>query len=1073
MSAGGDNSISKKATDASTDLFERDSLSRQSLKDDEQFDSASVNYNEELFLQNIQEGSRDKAKDYLNLRESVRSGINENESLFDLPGSTQHSPEVNIDTPNFNAQFQFLQSFTNVDINTQQSQLSKHNNAAPELNQARTNTLASSPSFENTPLSAIEGNTIAETVIIVRDNDGNLIGQALSDEQGSFQLPLNVDLAAQQSLSLSFISAEGRAVQSVVNLSADADGIQIIDSTINDLSSTVNDVVNNDIEGSADNPGESQTVQQAVPPVIDDHADAGQVSVDAISPDNIINAAEASETINVSGTASGGDISAGDAVNFVINGADYSTTLDNDGNFSIDVAGADLAADSGFTVNVSSSDAAGNQVSSTTDVNYNVDLFGEGKIAVNAITSDDIINAEEADGYVEVSGVTSGEISAGDVVRFNVNGTDYKAEVEKDGSWSAKVSGNDLAHDSEFKVTVTGNDSAGNAISATTLSSHAVDVAVDAPVITKAVDGNTIIGTIGDNVEHLTIVVRDEDGHAISEHEAKIDGNTWSADFAKPGVGNYTMVAIAENSRGTASEVSNFVNINVGGTYESIKDTDDSINIVFDGASSNSVSTGAGDDLFSVGRGNERFDSGAGDDTFIVEGADKGYNSFTGGEGNDRIQGGDGDDVIGLSGFANSVESIDGGAGSNIIQGSTYGSLDFSETELTNIDAIRDGAGSNRVTGSQSDDTFQVNRGSDVLRGEAGDDTFIVEGADKGYNSFTGGEGNDRIQGGDGDDVIGLSGFANSVESIDGGAGSNIIQGSTYGSLDFSETKLSNIDVIRAGSGSNKIVGSQQDDNIDAGNGNDVISGNQGSDTIDGGSGNDTVVFAGNRLDYYVSQNEDGHYVIEDIRESSPDGTDTISNVENFRFSDGLIHNDALLDTNPEPPVLDNIIDGSDDSDRLISDAVNSNEQLADTAEQADDSDDASLLGSEPLADTHVSDSEQQGSSNDDLASVDVPWTSEQDINDAFTQLDVAGNFAADANIGWVNSIESSSNEEVFSADSAYADADSPWDLTVDGEELDDQLATSALEVVPDTSGVINSTEGSEVFFDETERVEW
>ncbi|WP_137169968.1 Ig-like domain-containing protein [Marinomonas sp. FW-1] len=66
----------------------------------------------------------------------------------------------------------------------------------------------------------------------------------------------------------------------------------------------------------------------------------------------------------VTGTATGGDIAEGDVVTMTINGEDYSTTVDADGNWTVNVAGADLAADTEFEVVVTSSDAAGNTVES-------------------------------------------------------------------------------------------------------------------------------------------------------------------------------------------------------------------------------------------------------------------------------------------------------------------------------------------------------------------------------------------------------------------------------------------------------------------------------------------------------------------------------------------------------------------------------------------------------------------------------------------------------------------------------------------------------------------------------------
>ncbi|MCW4631416.1 Ig-like domain-containing protein, partial [Marinomonas rhodophyticola] len=61
--------------------------------------------------------------------------------------------------------------------------------------------------------------------------------------------------------------------------------------------------------------------------VKDTVADAGTVTVNAITSDDVINAEESGQTITVSGKAVGGDISVGDVVKMTINGKEYSTTV--------------------------------------------------------------------------------------------------------------------------------------------------------------------------------------------------------------------------------------------------------------------------------------------------------------------------------------------------------------------------------------------------------------------------------------------------------------------------------------------------------------------------------------------------------------------------------------------------------------------------------------------------------------------------------------------------------------------------------------------------------------------------
>src|SRR5207249_89119 len=86
---------------------------------------------------------------------------------------------------------------------------------------------------------------------------------------------------------------------------------------------------------------------------------AASISLDAITADNVVNAAEAGGTVAVTGTV-GGDVQDGDTVTLTITGATY-TGAAASGGFSIDVAGSDLAADADSSVHasVTTTDAAG------------------------------------------------------------------------------------------------------------------------------------------------------------------------------------------------------------------------------------------------------------------------------------------------------------------------------------------------------------------------------------------------------------------------------------------------------------------------------------------------------------------------------------------------------------------------------------------------------------------------------------------------------------------------------------------------------------------------------------------
>ncbi|EGR1891370.1 Ig-like domain-containing protein, partial [Vibrio vulnificus] len=98
---------------------------------------------------------------------------------------------------------------------------------------------------------------------------------------------------------------------------------------------------------------------------LDTTAQAGTVSVDPITSDDVITETEKNQTITVTGSATGGDLKTGDVVTAIINGNEYKGSVSEDGTWELSVSGLDLAVDTAFEVTVNSTDAAGNEVTST------------------------------------------------------------------------------------------------------------------------------------------------------------------------------------------------------------------------------------------------------------------------------------------------------------------------------------------------------------------------------------------------------------------------------------------------------------------------------------------------------------------------------------------------------------------------------------------------------------------------------------------------------------------------------------------------------------------------------------
>ncbi|AMG91910.2 Ig-like domain-containing protein [Citrobacter amalonaticus] len=202
---------------------------------------------------------------------------------------------------------------------------------------------------------------------------------------------------------------------------------------------------------------------------------APSVTVGSVTADDVINAAEQGADLVLSGTTT--NVEAGQTVTVMFNGRPYTATVDNNGEWTLTVPSADLAGitDGSARVEVSVSNAAGNSASATHD--YSVDTTAP-VITISTIAADDILNATEAQADLVITGTTTAP--AGQTVTVTINGNDYTALVQANGSWSVTVPAAEAGALTTGNVTATVSDAAGNTGSA----SHALTVDTTSPVVT-------------------------------------------------------------------------------------------------------------------------------------------------------------------------------------------------------------------------------------------------------------------------------------------------------------------------------------------------------------------------------------------------------------------------------------------------------------------------------------------------------------------------------------------------------------------------------------------------------------
>ena len=119
------------------------------------------------------------------------------------------------------------------------------------------------------------------------------------------------------------------------------------------------------------------------------------ISINTVSGDDVINAAEKSADLTLSGSTSG--VEAGQTVTVTFGGKTYTATVAGDGSWTTTVPAADLSAlrDGDATVQASVSTINGNTASATHA--YSVDATAP-TLAINTIATDDILNAAREKG---------------------------------------------------------------------------------------------------------------------------------------------------------------------------------------------------------------------------------------------------------------------------------------------------------------------------------------------------------------------------------------------------------------------------------------------------------------------------------------------------------------------------------------------------------------------------------------------------------------------------------------------------------------------------------------------------
>jgi len=358
---------------------------------------------------------------------------------------------------------------------------------------------------------------------------------------------------------------------------------------------------------------------------------------------------------------------------------------------------------------------------------------------------------------------------------------------------------------------------------------------------------------------------------------------------------------------------------------------------IHDGDGNDQVGAGGGDDILFAGAGDDTLNGGTGTDRVLVysydqnnslttinlatgaitgpnvgndtvtnveiwEGAGAGDFSFIGSTGNDiiyansfgrnSVSGGAGDDSISDEGHAS---TLDGGSGHNAL--TLYRDKVFDGHYTVDVYTPFTLSFTPNVNGTLPDGTSYSNFDWYNIRTGGGDDTLtfnqLIKRPSPGpyYTNWW------NAEGGYDTAIIDLSNYTTQLSMNPASWGISITDnGITGNGPPPNPTNVISLEGVE----SIRIAGGSALDIFTGGAGSDVFTGNGGDDFLDGGGGADMARYSSLSGDYRVDKINSNTYKVTDLRAGSPDGADTVVNIQRLQWGDGSI---TVLSNSP-PTVI-------------------------------------------------------------------------------------------------------------------------------------------------------------------------
>lgn len=479
------------------------------------------------------------------------------------------------------------------------------------------------------------------------------------------------------------------------------------------------------------------------------------------------------------------------------------------------------SATSDLTVTWSSQTDGTIQMGADTTSFSQIGFLSAGSSASTTGGTNDLFDAQAADGYVLVYDYLGGADTFLGSAYGDVFVSDGSNSLRTDGTYVSVGDGDDYVEITAGAVTIIGGQGADTIIVSGAGSDANIDGGTDDDVIVTDVGEDTVDGGTGDDII-LTyqnadlIVLRDNFGNDI------IDGGEWGDDNDTINLNALTggVVVTYDANDAEAGSIAN-----VDGDTLSFSDIEQIIltDLVDTVDTSALSSAGSGVGIDAAG-GNDTITGGAGNDT------------ISGGDGDDLISGGDGDDFL-RTGLGR--DTLFGGSGNDTLMNSD------------GDDSLDGGAGDDSIVATGGNDTLRGGTGNDTMDGGEDADTFIIED----------GFGNDSIIGGEttttgvDQDVIDLTAVTSPVTVTFSDSEDGTITDGTHtitfveierflltDLADFVDATADSVGTyIEAGDGDDRLIGGTGDDTLFGGDGDDEISDSEGDDVVYAGAGSDTI----------------------------------------------------------------------------------------------------------------------------------------------------------------------------------------------------------------------------------------